>query len=284
MPIVINTNVASLNAQRFLAQNNKLLNLSLERLSSGYRINRASDDAAGLQISEALRAQIHGTQKALDNIQDGISVFDITDGVYQTVTDSVQRIRELTVQAANDTNATAQRTAIENEIDQLRTDIDRIASATNFNGINLTGSATPSSYFIQVGANASNSLDRIDITSAIGNISTSTAGINLTAASGQFTSNTAIQSYITQIDAALSSLTTKRATLGAFTNRLQSASQNLSIAMENISNSESRVRNVDVAAESARLTQAQILQQAAASVLSQANQVPQLALQLLKNQ
>ncbi|MBY0449708.1 MAG: flagellin FliC [Cyanobacteria bacterium] len=283
MPITINTNASSLNAQRHLSINGNNLSRSLERLSSGLRINRAGDDAAGLQISELFRAQIRGTSKAADNTQDGINLLNLADGAYQTITDNLQRVRELTVQAANDANATAQRTAIENEIDQLRNDVDRIASATSFNGVNLLGSSVPANFYIQVGANANNALDRIDISSGLGNTSTTASGINLSAATGQFTDNSAIQSYITKVDTALSALLTKRATLGAFTNRLQSSLANVQISNENFSAAEARIRNVDVAAESANLTRNQILQQASASILTQANQIPQLALKLLGN-
>ncbi|MBY0449709.1 MAG: flagellin FliC [Cyanobacteria bacterium] len=281
MPLIINTNVSSLNAQRNLGVNSANLNKSLERLSSGLRINRAGDDAAGLQISELFRAQIRGQQKAVDNTQDGINLLNLADGSYQTISDNLQRIRELTVQAANDTNATAQRTAIEGEIDQLRSDIDRIASATTFNGNILLGSATPANLFIQVGSNNDNFKDRIDLVSALGNASTGTAGLNLSAASGQLQSNGSAQTYLGTVDAALSALNVKRSTLGALANRLQSASANAEVKIENLSAAESRIRNVDVAAESANLTRNQILQQASASILSQANQSSQLALKLI---
>src|SRR5690606_24858464 len=137
MPIVINTNTASLNAQRYLGNNTTALAKSMEKLASGFRINRAGDDAAGLQISENLRAQIRGSKKALDNVQDGINVLNIVDGSFQQITDNLQRMRELAVQAANDTYATAQRQAISDELEQLKLDIDRIASATQFNGKSL---------------------------------------------------------------------------------------------------------------------------------------------------
>ncbi|MBY0449710.1 MAG: flagellin FliC [Cyanobacteria bacterium] len=281
MPLIINTNVASLNAQRNLGTNSANLNKSLERLSSGLKINRSGDDAAGLQISELFRAQIRGQQKAVDNTQDGLNLLNLADGSYQTISDNLQRIRELTVQAANDTNATAQRTAIEGEVDQLRSDIDRIASATTFNGNILLGSATPANLYIQVGSNNNSFQDRIDLASGLGNTSTGTSGLNLSAASGQLQSNGSAQTYLGTVDAALSALNAKRSTLGALANRLQSASANASVKIENLSAAESRIRNVDVAAESANLTRNQILQQASASILSQANQSSQLALKLI---
>src|SRR5690606_36346419 len=137
MPIVINTNTASLNAQRYLGANTNALARSIEKLASGFRINRAGDDAAGLQISENLRAEIRGSKKALDNVQDGMNVLNIVDGAYQQITDNLQRMRELAVQGANDTYSTAQRNAIGQELDQLRADIARIANATQFNGKEL---------------------------------------------------------------------------------------------------------------------------------------------------
>ncbi len=282
MPLTINTNVMSLNAQRSLNQNTNRLNKSLERLSSGYRINRSGDDAAGLQISETLRSQIRGSKKALDNTMDGLNLLNIVDGAYQTIQNNLQRIRELSVQGANDTYATSQRTAIAQEIDALRADIDRIANSTQFNGVDLLTSAAtlPTNYFIQVGANTTVN-DEISLLAAMGDTTTVTGLNGLSAASGLFVSNTSVQNYIGNVDAALVSLNTRRSTLGSMINRLESVTSNLNINIENLSASESRIRNVDVASESAAMIQGQILQQASVSILSQANQVPQMALQLI---
>lgn len=282
MPLTINTNVMSLNAQRSLNQNTNRLNKSLERLSSGYRINRSGDDAAGLQISETLRSQIRGSKKALDNTMDGLNLLNIVDGAYQTIQNNLQRIRELSVQGANDTYATSQRTAIAQEIDALRADIDRIANSTQFNGVDLLTSAAtlPTNYFIQVGANTTVN-DEISLLAAMGDTTTVTGLNGLSAASGLFVSNTAVQTYIGNVDAALDALNTRRSTLGSMINRLESVTSNLNINIENLSASESRIRNVDVASESAAMIQGQILQQASVSILSQANQVPQMALQLI---
>lgn len=281
MPLVINTNVASMNAQRNLSYNTSALGRVLERLASGYKINRAGDDAAGLQISESLRAQIRGSKKALDNVQDGLSVLSISDGVQGVIQENLQRIRELTVQAANDTNATAQRDAIALEINARRTDIDRIANSASFNGVTLmaAGSSNPTSFNLQVGPNSNVNNDVIDIISAIGDTTTGTSGLDL--ATAAFASNASALAYLDQVDTALIRLNSKRATLGSFQNRLESAAANLTISIENLTNAESRIRNADVAAEAAELTRYQILQQAAASVLRQANQTPQLALSLL---
>lgn len=282
MALYINTNISSLQAQRYLAQNTLAVNKYMEQLSSGYRINHAGDDAAGLTISEGLQTQINGSQQASQNVQDGMNVLNIADGAYQVIENNIQRIRELTVQAGSDTNGTSQRTAINNEINVLRADIDRIANATQFNGINLIGSTTTlTSFVLQVGPNAPAATNTINIFSALGDGSTDAGGLNLGAAA--IVDNTSAMAYLGTIDTALSALNAKRATLGALSNQLQSASQFLSIDIQNLTASNARIQDVDVAAASAELTQNQILQQASASILAQANQAPQIALQLLKN-
>jgi flagellin len=281
MPITINTNVGSINAQRNLDANSVALGKSLERLASGFRINRSGDDAAGLQISESLRAQIRGSKQALQNAQDGINVLNIADGAQSVIQDNLQRVRELTVQAANDTLAASQRTAISTEITQRLSDVDRIANSTTFNGVNLLSSATPTNYYIQLGANNSSTNDRIDVAGGLGDLTTGASGLNITFTSANLSSNTAAQTFLGTLDTALGSLNTKRATLGALTNRLESSVNNLSVSIENLSSAESRIRNVDVASESASLTRNQILQQASTSILSQANQSPSLALSLI---
>jgi flagellin len=283
MPIVINSNISSLNAQRHLTNNTNMLGKSLEKLASGYRINRASDDAAGLQLSENLRSQIRGSQKAYDNVQDGINLLNIADGSMETITNNLQRMRELVVQAANDTYSSAQRDAINSEIDALRDDIDRIANATIFNGKTLLGSGAVASMAIQLGANDDSTVDVLDVVSALGDTRATTGtGLSLSAsATTSISDNASAQTYLTDIDTALTTLNTKRATLGAYVNRLEGAAANLLNNIENQSAAESRIRNVDVASESATMTRNQILQQASATVLSQANQAPSLALKLL---
>jgi flagellin len=281
MPITINTNVAAINAQRNVDANSNALNKSLERLASGFRINRAGDDAAGLQISESLRAQVRGSKQALSNAQDGINVLNIVDGAQSVIQDNLQRVRELTVQAANDTLATAQRTAIATEITQRISDVDRIANSTTFNGVTLIASGTaPANYYIQLGANNSNTNDRIDVASGFG--SNTSIGLGIASFSaGNVADNSSAQTFLGTLDTALGNLNTKRAVLGATTNRLESAVNNLSVSIENLSSAESRIRNVDVAQESANMTRNQILQQASTSILAQANQSPSLALSLI---
>lgn len=284
MPLVINSNIQSLSAQRHLTANTNALSKSLEKLASGYRINRANDDAAGLQLSENLRTQVRGMQKAYDNVQDGMNLLNIADGSMETITSNLQRIRELAVQAANDTYSVAQRSAITNEIDALRDDIDRIANATIFNGKTLLGaSANMTAMFIELGPNSSSSIDALDALSALGDMRATTAiGLGITAtATSAVTDNASARTYIDTIDTALTRLNTRRSTLGSMVQRMDGAAANLLNGIENQSAAESRLRNVDVAAESAAMTRNQILQQASATVLSQANQSPSLALKLL---
>jgi len=291
MPLIINTNVSSLTAQRHLGNNTTALQKTMEKLASGYRINRAGDDAAGLQLSESLRSQIRGSQKALDNTQDGLNVLNIADGALQTITDNLQRVRELMVQSSNDTYNTAQRSSIQGEIIQLFKDIDRIANSTKFNGVDLLSASTPTNFILQVGANNTGN-DTINVASAMGTsysealFATVPANALWTSTTGTLTVDltvgTNVRSSITAIDVALATVNSKRGVLGAVVNRLEGTVNNLSIGIENLSSSESRIRNVDVAAESANLTRNQILQQAANTILSQANQSPQLALQLLQ--
>jgi flagellin len=282
MPLNINTNVASLNAQRYLNNNSSMLSKSMEKLSSGYRINHAGDDAAGLALSEKLRSQIRGSQKAADNVQDGINVLNIADGAMQSVTDYLQRMRELAVQAGNDTYNTSQRSSMKAEFDQLASGITQISNATQFNGVFLlNGSSQASSLTLQIGANAASGTDTLDIggQGVFAALDATTLGIG---SGTTLDSNSAALATISVLDTALSTLNSRRGKIGALSNRLETTATNLATNIENTSASESRIRNVDVAAESAKMSQYQILQQAAAAMLTQANQAPQLALQLLK--
>lgn len=283
MTVVVNTNVMSINAQRHLKFNTMQLSRTMERLASGYRINRAGDDAAGLFVSENLRTQIRGSKKALDNTQDGINMLNIADSAFQTISDNLQRMRELVVQAGNETYSQAQRTALNLEIDQLRADIDRISSTTQFNGVVLLSTA-PASYNLQVGPNGTAN-DVISILSALGDTrATNAAGLNITtAASTNITTNATAQTYLNTIDAALVILNTRRANLGAVVNRLEGTARNLSNSIENMSAAESRIRDTDIAAESAEMTRYQILQQSSAAILAQANQGTSIALKVLGN-
>ena len=287
MGITINTNVQSLNAQRVLGGNVKSLGKSLEKLSSGYRINRASDDAAGLQISEGLRSQIRGSDQANSNVQDGINLLNTTDGSLETITNNLQRIRELAVQGGNDTLATDQRSAIDKEIQQLAKDVTRIASASLFNKKDLLNGTT-TSLKIQVGANVTSATNTIDLATAGTNpfADARATALNLLGAADavrlSVKSNGSALKTLSIVDAALQTVQNRRAAIGALTNRLEGASTNLQISSENFSASESRIRNTDTAKESANLTKNQVLQQASSQILGQANQTSQLALSLLR--
>jgi len=286
MSIVVNNNIASLIAQRNLSTNSTNLVKSIERLSSGYRINRASDDAAGLSISENLRGQIRGNKQAINNIQDGINMLQIAESSLSVINENIQRIRELAVQAANDTNSSVEKDAILCEVNARLSDIDRIAKATKFNNIKLLDGTA--SAVLQVGADSELSTNTIEIENAVLSRATvscigtsaSANGLALTATGANWSSN-GIRLYMDVLDAALSDITTRRSNLGAYQNRLESALENLTIMNENIQNAESRVRDLDVAKETANMTKYQILQQASASVLAQANALPQVALKLL---
>ena len=284
MSLVVNTNVSSLTSQRHLSINTKSLNRSIERLASGFRINRAGDDAAGLQVAENLSSQVRGSKKALANVQDGINVLSIADGTLSVMTEHLQRMRELTVQAANDTYDATQRSAIKQELDSRANDITRISNATQFNGVFLLDGSTDGAgnFVLQVGPNAVAANDTIDIgaTGAFAQVDDASLGID--SASTNVTTNTNSLTTLTAIDAAITQVNTQRATLGSIVNQLESSARNLMVNIENMSASESRVRDVDVAAESAELVRSQILQQSSATVLAQANQAPTLALQLLQ--
>ncbi len=279
MPLVINTNVNSLNAQRLLSQNTMNLSKDLEQLASGYRINHAGDDAAGLQISENFTAQIKGTEQAINNAQDGLNLLSVAEGTLSVVQDNLQRIRELTVQAANDVNGSSQRTAIKQEIDARIADINRMTKATQFNGVNILKSIANVSFRLQVGANGVASQDTINIASALG--SATATGLGLKATTNMISSNSNARAFLANVDSAMNNLSSRRAVIGSFQNRLQSAVSNLQIADQNFQASESQIRDVNVAKVTADLSKNQILQQASVSILAQANQLPALALKLI---
>jgi len=283
MSIIINTNVSSILVQRSLSNSTSNIQSSLEKLSTGYRINKAADDAAGLTISESLKAQGRGAKVASDNAQTGINLLQTAEGDLAIIQDNLQRIRDLAVQAANGTNGSAERTAIQSEVDQRVTEINRLADSSAFNEINLLD-GTQSSLSIQIGANSTASLNAIDIaggtTNPLAAADVSTLGMT-TETSTAFASAAAAASFIAEVDTAIDNVSSRRSTIGSIQNRLESAIQSLNIQYENMSASESRIRDVDVADEAASLTKNQILQQASASLLAQANQSPSIALSLV---
>jgi flagellin len=287
MALVINTNVASINAQRNLMRTEGSLNTSLARLSSGMRITAAKDDAAGLAISENLRAQIRGLAQAERNANDGISLVQTAEGALNEVSGVLIRIRELAVQAATGTLGDTERGYLNNEFKDLMAEIDRIASVTEFNGTKLLNGDASGGISFQVGLRA-DAQDRISAkiasetggtyASQLGKATASTdpslGSQSISTASGALTS-------LSIIDKAIKDISGVRGNLGAVQNRLSITVNNLATQRENISAANSRIRDVDVASESVEMTRAQILMQAGVSVLAQANQLPGMALSLM---
>lgn len=281
MSVVVNNNIASLIAQRNLNNNTDNLVKSIERLSSGYRINRAADDAAGLSISENLRAQIRGNKQAINNIQDGINLLQIAESGLTVINENIQRIRELCVQAANETNGSAEKDALLAELKARLADITRIAESTQFNNISLLDGSS-SVLKLQIGAGAA-SINVLDVSGVLTRATSSNLRIDINVdLKGKDWSSSNIRSYMNSLDNALDDITSRRSDLGAFQNRLESAYDNLTVMTENLESAESRIRDLDIAKETAEMTKNQILQQASASVLAQANRLPQIALQLLQ--
>ncbi len=274
MGLRVNTNVASLNAQRNLSNTTDMLSRSLERLSSGLRITRASDDAAGLAISERFRADVRSLTQAQRNANDGISLLQIAEGALDESSGILIRMRELAVQSANGTLGTAERATLDQEFQALLGEIDRIAAVTEFNGTNPLNDAALSVTF-QVGSNNSTN-DQITVTG----VDATTTGLSLTGE--DITDVTNAQSAMDAVDTAIDTLSGLRADFGTAQNRLESTIRSIAVAIENTAAAESRIRDVDVAAETAILTRNQVLQQAGVSVLAQANVSTSVALALLQ--
>lgn len=270
----IQHNIASLNTNNALRVNNQNASKNLEKLSSGYAINRAGDNAAGLAISEKMRGQIRGLDQAATNAQDGISLIQTAEGALNETSDILQRMRELAVQAANDTNVSQDRDAIKAEVSALAAEITRIASTTQFNTQELLD-GTFSSKSFQIGANAD---QNIEIT--ISSMTASSLGVGSIANS--MSSYSAATSAITTINSAINKVSTQRANLGAVQNRLEHTINNLSTTSENLTSAESRIRDTDMAKEMTEFTKNNILLQASQSMLAQANQQPQGVLSLLR--
>ena len=281
MALVINTNIASLNAQRNLSKSQGDLSKAMQKLSSGLRINSAKDDAAGLAISDRMTSQIRGLTQAARNANDGISLAQTAEGALQETTNMLQRMRELAVQSANDTNTTADRTSLNAEFANLIQEIDRIATSTSFNGKTmLTGSyATAGNGFVfHVGANANQVISVTIPGASAGALGSGAHTIQSMAILTQSGANYTLGI----IDAAISDVDVMRGNMGAVQNRMESTIANLNNVSENLSAARSRILDADVAQETAAMTKNNILQQAGVAILSQANQTPQLALQLLQ--
>jgi flagellin len=276
----VNTNVSSLNAQRQLFDVRNSLSTSFERLSSGFRINSAADDAAGLQITDRMTSQVQGLNQAVRNANDAISLSQTAEGALSETTTALQRIRTLAIQSQNGINSSADRVALQKEVSALRTEISRISTTTQFAGVNIL-SGDFSAKFL-VGANAGQTIS-VNLSSP----TLTRAGVNGFSATGlgitgsDVLSSDNASSMLAKIDTAISAVGGLRADLGALQNRFQSTIRNLSNISENVSAARSQIKDTDFATETANLTRNQIIQQASTTVLSQANQRPQAALQLL---
>ncbi|EQC47034.1 putative flagellin protein [Bacteriovorax sp. BSW11_IV] len=277
MGLRINTNVASLNAQRNLSGTRLSMNKSLEKLSSGQRINRAGDDAAGLAISENLKAQIRGLGQAERNAEDGISLVQIAEGALGEVSNILIRLRELSVQAASDTIGATERKFLNVEFEQLTSEIDRIANSTEFNRVPLLN-GTGAVFDIQIGTRNDPISDRLTFDASSADVNVAALGLNLASVADKISA----QNSLSSIDQAIVSVSGIRADFGALQNRLQSTINNIATSVENLSAANSRVRDTDVAAETAELTKQNILMQAGTSVLSQANTSTKSALNLIQ--
>lgn len=277
MALVINTNIASMSAQRNLVINSEKLATSVQRLSSGLRINSAKDDAAGLAVSEKIRAQVRSIAVAIRNSQDGISLAQTNEGGLQEIGNILGRMRELSEQSANGTLGTSERNTLDAEYQQLRTEIDRISNTTEFNGTKLLdGSQSTTGVSLQVGFQNTTD-DRITFFSGIG--ATSTTTLSLTA---NISTVANAQSNLDMTSSAIGTVAASRGTLGAVMSRLESTIANLRVTSENLTAADSAIRDADFAYESSQFTRNQILVQAANAMVAQANVLPQAALQLLK--
>jgi len=275
MGLRVNTNIASINAQRNTAQVTTRLARNYQRLSTGLRISTAADDAAGLAISERLRSQVRSLAQASRNANDGISLVQVGEGALNEVSNILVRLRELAIQSANGATSAADKNTIKEEFDSLVNEINRIAQSTEFNGIRLLdGSAT--TVMFQVGINTTANIDQLNVTLT----PTLTTSLGLSTVDVGSGGNTSYA--ISMIDQAVNAVSQLRGKFGSLQNRLQSTIANLGVTSESLSAAESRIRDVDIAFETAELTRNNILQQASISVLAQANAQPQAALQLLQ--
>lgn len=264
MASVINTNISSLNAQRNLTASQAGLNQSIQRLSSGLRINNSKDDAAGMAIATRMDSQIRGSEIAIRNSNDAISFLQVTEGGLAKATDALQRMRELAVQAANGTYGSGDRANLDTEFTQLEQELTRLNSATKFNGEAAFGSA----YTFQIGAGSADTLQVTAVTAP--------------SVAGDVASVSAATNAITAIDAQLTAVNTARATLGAYQNRFEAVVSSLQLSVENNSAAKSRITDADFASETAKMTRNQILQQAGTAMLAQANQLPNSVMSLLR--
>jgi flagellin len=287
MPQTINTNLVSLNAQRNLSGSQSSLAISMQRLSSGLRVNSAKDDAAGLSIAERMNSQVRGMNVAMRNANDAISLSQTAEGALGKVGDLFQRMRELAVQSSNGTNSTADRASLNEEFVQLAQEATRTLGGTKFNGQNILATTTDSTF--QIGANNSTDIDQITVTAfdwaANTDINALLGSAVITGTSApavEITSAATAQSTLDKLDAAINAVNSKRGTFGAVQNRFENVVANLQVATENQTAARSRIMDADYATETANLSRASILQQAGNAMVAQANQLPQQVLSLLR--
>jgi flagellin len=281
MTLSINTNIASMNAQRNLSTSQSSLSTSMQRLSSGLRVNSAKDDAAGLAIAERMGAQVRGMNVAIRNANDGISMAQTADGALAQVSNSLQRMRELAVQSRNATNSSSDKDSLNKEFAQLQSEITRVVGGTTFNGKHILGSDAGSLDF-QIGANTTTD-DRITVGTSDLTSDTKITDVTGTSASiGASASGSDIDTVIQNIDSALDDVNDWRATFGATQSRFDSVISNLQSGVENQSAARSRIMDADFASETANMSRAQVLQQAGTAMIAQANQLPQQVLSLLR--
>jgi len=289
----INQNISALNAYRNLTVTNNAMSKSMEKLSSGFRINRAADDAAGLAISEKMRGQVRGLNQAVRNAQDGISLIQTAEGALNESHSILQRMRELAVQSANDTNTLEDRREIQKEVNQLIEEIDRIGETTQFNTkVLLSGGFSSTGLKFLIGANSGQNIElKINsmMASALGDTTTGgtmISGLTVssvdTASTGGILTQSAAENAISIIDDAIGQVSSERSKLGSVQNRLEHTIANLSVASENLTAAESRIRDLDMAQEMMAFTKNQILTQAGTAMLAQANSTPAIVLQLLQ--
>ncbi|MCP1290507.1 MULTISPECIES: flagellin N-terminal helical domain-containing protein [Chromobacterium] len=282
MAITVNTNIASLNAQRNLGSSNNSLQVSLQRLSSGLRVNSAKDDAAGLAISQTLTSAIRGNNQAIKNANDGISVGQTAEGALGQLANNMQRIREIAVQASNGSVSNTNRSQLQSEVDQLTQEISRIVQTTQFNGTSLLSGGSVLTFQVGSSGAATNqvSISSTDLTSA-GTLNTYSSSLSNTGTISVTTQGGA-SAALSSLDADIAQISNIRSTFGAVQNRFDAVVSNLQNYTENLTAANSRIIDVDFAAETANLTKNQILQQAGTSILKNANSLPQSALTLLQ--
>ena len=281
MALVVNTNVTSNIVQRNLTAANSSVNTSIERLSTGFKINRASDDAAGLAIAQGFKSQSSGTLVAKDNTQHGINLLQTAEGDLDVIQENLQRIRDLTVQAANGTYSTSEKAMLASEVKARIEEINRLSEVSEFSSIKLLDGST-SSMVLQVGANTGAN-NQLDISDAIIKANASSLNSSLTASAVEtaFKTSDGANAYIANVDAAIDTVSNARSKIGAYQNRLESTLDSLDVRYENMASSLSTIQDTDVASEAANLTKSQILQNVSVSLLAQANQNPSIALNLI---